>query len=153
LAQISWLCKKKAASSTVHNPSGIVTGETDDIYKFLEQPDNYYVSLLARGPTDDTTITSKFPHGSCTLFNETCMGNCTGHKGDVVGPDADQEMQRVVDDHHQELNTADSKEMMVAIAYGMSITFLVLGFWLRLRMKAKLFKVEAKRESVCIPTQ
>jgi hypothetical protein len=38
--QISHLCKKKAASSKVGTPSGIITGETDDIYMFLEQSSN-----------------------------------------------------------------------------------------------------------------
>jgi hypothetical protein len=47
------------------------------------------------------------------------MGNCTGHEEVVVSPDADQKVQRVVDDHCHELNIADSKIMMVAISYGM----------------------------------
>jgi hypothetical protein len=70
-AQISHLCKKKATSLKVGTPSGIVTGETDDIYKFLEHSGNYYMSLLACGPTDDTMIASKVSHGSCSSFNET----------------------------------------------------------------------------------
>jgi hypothetical protein len=112
-AQIAWLCKKKATSSKVGNASGIMTGETDDIYyKFPEEPGNYYVSLLARGPTEDPMIASKVSNGLSTLFN--------GIEDIAVGGDVDQEMLQVVDNHHQELNIADSKEMMVAIAYGMT---------------------------------
>jgi hypothetical protein len=118
---VAWFCKKKAASLKAGNASGIVTGERDDICKLLEEElGNYYVSLLARGPTEDPMIASKVFNGSSTLFNETrIVGNFTGHKDVAVGGDADQEMLWVVDDHHQELDLADSKEMMVAIAYGM----------------------------------
>jgi hypothetical protein len=35
LDQMAWLCKKKASSLKAGNAWGIVTGETDDIYKFL----------------------------------------------------------------------------------------------------------------------
>jgi hypothetical protein len=78
----------------------------------LEQSGNYYVSLLAHGSTDDktigptgvTVITSKVVSpGSCSLFNETCIGNYTGVEEVVVRLDADQEMQQVVDDHRRSL--------------------------------------------------
>jgi hypothetical protein len=108
-SQIAYLCKKKATSSKVGKANGIVTRETDDIYKFLEELGNYYVSLLTCGPTEDTTIASKDMDGSSTLFNEICIGNFTGHK-DVEGRrNVDQELLQVVlDDHCRELNTADS---------------------------------------------
>jgi hypothetical protein len=41
-------------------------GETDDIYKFIERSGNYYVSLLACGPPNTTTVPSGLP--KLTLF-------------------------------------------------------------------------------------
>jgi hypothetical protein len=49
--QVAWLCQKKELASKGGKTTGIVTGEIDDIYKFLEQSGNYYVSLLAHGST------------------------------------------------------------------------------------------------------
>jgi hypothetical protein len=85
----------------------------------LEELGNSYLSLLVR-----TTIASKVYNGSSALFNETCIGNFTGHKDVEVGSDTDQEMLQVVDDHHRELSIADSKQMMIAIGYGMSFELL-----------------------------
>jgi hypothetical protein len=50
-SKVAWLCKKKELASKGGKTTGIVTGEIDDIYKYLEQSGNYYVSLLARGST------------------------------------------------------------------------------------------------------
>jgi hypothetical protein len=105
--------------------NGIVTGEIDDIYTFLESSGNYYISLLARGTTlssegDDAKHGSQDSNVSSILYNETRIGNCTGLEDVSVGGEAaDQEMLRVVGDHRRELKLADTKEMMVAIAYGM----------------------------------
>jgi hypothetical protein len=49
--QVAWLCKKKELASKEGKTTGIATGKIHDIYKFLKQSGNYYVSLLARGLT------------------------------------------------------------------------------------------------------
>jgi hypothetical protein len=52
-------------------------GEIDDIYQFLENAGNYYISLLVWGPTCGQD-TSTDPSGKSNLFNETWIGKYTG---------------------------------------------------------------------------
>jgi hypothetical protein len=111
--QIVWLCKNKDM-----NDSDKETGETDDIYSYLERSGNYYVSLLAHGSRGSLgDVTESQPQ--CTLFNETRIGNVTSQEDIRFGGDDDNEMLRVVDGHRKELDIERSKEMMVGIAYGM----------------------------------
>ena len=55
------------------------------------------------------------------IFNESCIGNITGQEDFLLSSsdDPDQDMLRIVCNHCRELKIADSKEMMVGIAYGM----------------------------------
>jgi hypothetical protein len=47
-SQIAHLCKEKTSSKNGNDTVATKKdGETDDIYKFLEESGNYYVSLLA----------------------------------------------------------------------------------------------------------
>ena len=112
-SQVAYLCKKK------HQKDGnSEAGDTDDIYSFLEESGNYYVSLLARG-TPESDGGDKVNTPKCTLFNESRIGNVTSQE-DVTFAGADEnEMRRVVDGHRQELEIECSKEMMVGVAYGM----------------------------------
>jgi hypothetical protein len=131
--QIAWLCKKKGIASKGGKTPAIVTGKIDDIYKFLEDSGNYHVSLLARDPTfpDEqakNATEKQAPTGTVTLFNKTHIGNCTGLEDvSVYGESADQERLWVVGDHCRVLKIADSKEMMVAIAYGMPFELFKFG--------------------------
>jgi hypothetical protein len=96
-------------------------GEIDDIYQFLEETGNYYVSLLAR-VDQPASVTSPDPletMSKSTLFNETRIGYYTGTEDIVVAGDEEAEMLRVVGDHRRVLNIKDTQEMMVGIAYGM----------------------------------
>ncbi len=93
-------------------------GEIDDIYQFLEETGNYYVSLLARGPTCSQVSTTE-PSGKKVLFNETRFGNFTGQEDVEVDGTEEKEMLRIVEDHRRVLKINDSQEMMVGIAYGM----------------------------------
>jgi hypothetical protein len=93
-------------------------GEIDDIYTFLEETGNYYVSLLARGPSCGQDSTTD-PAGKNTLFNETRIGPFTGQEDVKVDADEEKEMLRIVEDHRRELKIQDTQEMMVGIAYGM----------------------------------
>jgi hypothetical protein len=51
-------------------------GERDDIYQFLEDTGNYYVSLLAHGPPSRPVVSTEplDPKGKSTLFNKTRYG-------------------------------------------------------------------------------
>jgi hypothetical protein len=108
--QIDYLCKKKGSKDGNRGD-----GQTDDIYKFLESSGHYYISLLARGPV----VPSE--DGACksVLFNESRIGTITGQEDLPVTSSDDQDMLQIVNDHRRELKIADSKEMMVGIAYGM----------------------------------
>ena len=118
-SQIAHLCKKKPSSNNGKGTGPNGNGETDDIFKFLEESGNYYVSLLARGPTvEPNTITA--PIDQTTLFNETRIGLVTNQQDIPALGEDDNEMLRIVgDDHRRSLKIDDSKEMMVGIAYGM----------------------------------
>jgi hypothetical protein len=119
------LCKKNALTSK--GKDGKTTnGQTDDIYKFLEESGHYYISLLSRGPGDavDALSTSKDPLSKdpvshSILFNESRLGNVTGQEDEVGETSDDQDKLKIVTDHRRELKVDDSKEMMVGIAYAM----------------------------------
>ena len=116
--QIAHLCKKKSKADENGKEGHSEDGETDDIYKFLEESGNYYVSLLARGSKEEPT-SSKDESSKGTLFNESRIGNITGQEDlEVAGTD-DHDMLQIVQSHRRELKIDDSKEMMVGIAYGM----------------------------------
>jgi hypothetical protein len=129
--QVACLCKKKELALKGGKTTRIATGKIDDIYKFLEQSGNYYVSLLAHVPTipnEQAENVNEKSTGTSTLFNETHIGNCTDLEDVSVGGEAaDQKMLWVVGDHRRELQIANSKEMMVAIAYGMSFDLSQFG--------------------------
>ena len=127
-SQIAYLCKKKAKDGKTKD------GQTDDIYKFLEESGNYYISLLARGPVDTRSTSkdppskdllcsadsvSKDPTPPSTLYNESRLGKVMGREDILVDTSDDQDMLKVVSDHRRELKLDDSKEMMVGIAYAM----------------------------------
>ena len=116
-SQIAYLCKKK--SSVLNDKEGkSEDGETDNIYTFLEASGNYYVSLLARCPSVESTSATD-PTCQAILFNESRIGNITGQEDVLLsGPD-DHDMLQIVKNHRQELKIADSKERMVGIAQGM----------------------------------
>jgi hypothetical protein len=120
-SHIAYLLQKKEAAKkgSGHETIPMEQGPIDDIFMYLEETGNYYVSLLARGPNETTPTTETTPKS--TLFNETRIGMYTAHQEDfpVTGQD-DTQMLRTVDDHRCELNIDDSKEMMVGIAYGKS---------------------------------
>jgi hypothetical protein len=108
--QIDYLCKKKRSKDGARGE-----GQTDDIYKFLESSGHYYISLLARGPvasSDDGASKS-------TLFNESSLGTISGDQDLPVVTSEDEKMLRIVNNRRRELKIADSKLMMVGIAYGM----------------------------------
>jgi hypothetical protein len=44
-SQVAWLCKKKELASKGGKTTGIMTGEIDDIYKYLKQSSNYLLCL------------------------------------------------------------------------------------------------------------
>jgi hypothetical protein len=78
-SQIAWLCKKKDIASKGGKTPVIVTGEINDIYKFLEESGNYYVSLLTHGQTitnEQAKHATKNPTEKAILFNETRISNC-----------------------------------------------------------------------------
>jgi hypothetical protein len=79
---------------------------------------NYYVSLLAHGPTVEPNTTTG-PIEQTTLFNETLIGPFISQEDIPVTGEDDTEMLQIVDDHCRGLKIDDSKEMMVGIAYGM----------------------------------
>jgi hypothetical protein len=117
-SQIAHLCRKHSSSQ---NPAGkgvTTEGETDDIFKFLEESGNYYVSLLLRGPTVETERVLE-PYGTSILFNETRIGQFYNQEDLPITGDDDTEMLRIVDNHRRGLQIDDSKEMMVGIAYAM----------------------------------
>jgi hypothetical protein len=117
------------------------SGETDDLYQFLEKSGSHYVSLLARvvPEVSDESIThspltadslptrSDFPCKT-VLFNETRLGHTKDQEDAVVAADEERDMLRVVSDHGRLLPIANSQEMMVGIAY--AITYEVKQFHL-----------------------
>ena len=120
------MCKKKGL--TLAGKDGKSSnGQTDDIYKFLEELGHYYISLLSRGPADAVEAMStskdplsKDPVSHSILFNESRLGNVTGQEDVVVETSDDQDMLKIVTDHRRELKVDDSKEMMVlGIAHAM----------------------------------
>jgi hypothetical protein len=111
--QVAYLCKKKKGKDGNKN-----AGDTDDIFSFLEQSGNYYVSLLARGsPKSDGD--KAVSQSKSTLFNESRIGNVTSQEDVALAGAEDNEMRRIVDGHRKELAIEESKEMMVGVAYGM----------------------------------
>jgi hypothetical protein len=79
LGQIAWFRKKTASSlKVVGNASGIMTGEIYDIYKFLEESGNYYVSLLAWGSTK-TTVSLLARGPTKTTAINTSTNGCVPH--------------------------------------------------------------------------
>jgi hypothetical protein len=104
----------------VNNPQGgIERGEIDDIYEFLEQSGNCYVSLLAQSPIQVSKIsTSTKAKGA--LFNKTRIGGYMGQEDVPIPAVEEQEMLKVVNAHRRVLNVVDTQEMMVGIAYAMS---------------------------------
>jgi hypothetical protein len=113
--QIRHLVNKSTSAEKDH---GKENGEIDDIYQFLESTGNYYVSLLARGPTCGQDASTD-PSGKATLYNETRIGPYTKQDDLDVACDEEEEMLKIVDDHRRELKIHDTQEMMVGIAYGM----------------------------------
>ncbi len=108
--QIDYLYKKKAS-----NDGSSADGQTDYIYNFLEALGHSYICLLVQGPVASSN------DGACKsiLFNESRIGNITGQEDLPVTSSDNQDMLQIVNDHCHELKIADSKEMMVGIAYGM----------------------------------
>jgi hypothetical protein len=98
------------------------SGETDDLYQFLEKSGSHYVSLLARvvHEVSDESITdspltansqptrSDFPCKT-VLFNETRLGHTKDQEDVVVAADEERDMLRVVSDHCRLLPIADSQ--------------------------------------------
>jgi hypothetical protein len=117
--QVASICKKTTPSKKGNDTGTTKDGETDDIYKFLEESGNYYVSLLSRGPAAKGTDSIEEPNGKSSLFNETRMGDITSQTDLPVTGEDDCTMLQIVGDHRRELKIDDSKEMMVGIAYGM----------------------------------
>ena len=111
--QIKGLVKKNSRSKN-DNDIDKEGGEIDDLYHFLEESGNFYVSLLARTPEGDSDVP-----GKPILFNETCIGQYTGQEDVHIAADEEQQMVGVVSDHRRLLKIDDSKEMMVGIAYAM----------------------------------
>jgi hypothetical protein len=94
--------------------------EIDDLYQFLEKSGSHYVSLLVWVVPDATPSDSSPDSPPRTvLFNETQLGHTKDQEDVVIAADEEQDMLCVVSAHWQLLPIADSKEMMVGIAYAM----------------------------------
>jgi hypothetical protein len=111
--QIKALVKKNSHSKN-ENDIANERGEIDDLYHFLEQSGNFYVSLLARTPKGDSVGPAK-----PILYNETRIGQYTGQEEVHIAANEEQEMFCIVSDHRRVLKIDDSQEMMVGIAYAM----------------------------------
>lgn len=86
---------------------------------YLEESGYHHVLLLAHGPTE--VPTSRIDQiGKNILFNETHIANVTSQKNILVARDVDEDVLQIVENHHYKLKIADSKEMMVSVAYDMS---------------------------------
>jgi hypothetical protein len=116
--QIKYLVKKNSNLKEGKSDVGTESGEIDDVYEFLKESGNYYVSLLARSPTLSSQVPSSTT-GKGTLFNETRIGNYMNQVDVPIAAAEEQEMLKVVTDHRQALKISDSQEMMVGIAYAM----------------------------------
>jgi hypothetical protein len=93
-SQIAYLCKKK--SSFLNGKEGkSEDGGTDDIYTILEASGNYYVSLLAHGPSVESTSTI-YPTCQAILFNESRIGNITGQEDVLLSVPDDHDMLQIV---------------------------------------------------------
>jgi hypothetical protein len=88
----------------VNNPQGgIERGEIDDIYEFLEQSGNYYVSLLAQSPMQVSKISTS-TEAKGTLFNKTRIGCHIGQEDVPITAVEEKEMLNVVNDHWRVFN-------------------------------------------------
>jgi hypothetical protein len=76
-SQIACLCKKKFSVLNAKDGES-EDGERDDIYKFLEESGNYYVSLLARGPSVESNSATYLKTCKAIIFNDSRIGNVTG---------------------------------------------------------------------------
>jgi hypothetical protein len=85
---------------------------------FLEDTGNYYVSLLAQGPSCGKDSTTD-PARKNTIFNKTRISHFTGQENAQVDRGEEKEMIRIVDNHQPVLKIKDMQEMMVGIANGM----------------------------------
>jgi hypothetical protein len=56
--QIKYLVKKNSKGKEATDEDGTQNGEIDNIYEYLEQTGNYYISILSQSPTleSDTSI-------------------------------------------------------------------------------------------------
>jgi hypothetical protein len=137
--QIAHLCKKKYVDKKGED------GPIDDMHAFLGESGNYYVSLLARGPTpkpstttdptrtstglNTTTDSTGESAGKSILFNETRIGLYTSQEDVPVAGDEGKEMLQIVDDHRRVLKIDDSKELMVGLACAMPFELQQFGLF------------------------
>jgi hypothetical protein len=148
-AQISHLCMKHSSSQNSADKGVTTEGETDNIYKFLEELGNYYITLLARGPTMETERVLE-PYGTSTLFNETQIGQFINQEDLPITGDGDTEMLRIVDNHRRGLQIDDSKEVMVGIAYAMPFELEQFGlFHVSMHIDATADSNKGRRQASC----
>jgi hypothetical protein len=129
-AQIKRLLKKNPHQEDGNEPDESLngSGETDNLYHFLEKSGSHYVSLLARVVPEaseasiaDSPSTADSPsqptqidyRPGIILFNEARLGHTKDQEDVVVAADEEQDMLRVVSDHRWLLPIADSQERIV----------------------------------------
>jgi predicted cupin superfamily sugar epimerase len=96
------------------NDIGNERGEIDDLYHFLEQSENYYVSLLAGIPDKGSDYPAK-----PSLYNETQIGQYTAQEDLHIAADEEREMLCIVSNCWHILKINNSQVMMVGIAFAM----------------------------------